>query len=82
MLCRTRWPAVSESWFYKWLDRPPTPRQQRRSDLAAAARQVFDGIRRHYGSPRIGAEPREQGWQVSDNTIAALMAGPDAGGGA
>ena len=66
--------GVSESWFYKWRDRPPTPRQDRRSKLAAAVRQVFDDSGGTYGSPRIGDELREQGWQVSDNTIAAIMA--------
>jgi putative transposase len=35
---------------------------------------VFDDSGGTYGSPRIGDELREQGWQVSDNTIAALMA--------
>ncbi len=25
--------GVSESWFYKWRDRQPTPRQQRRAAL-------------------------------------------------
>lgn len=65
---------VSQSWFYKWRDRPPTPRQQRRSTLAAAVRRVFDDSGGTYGSPRIGDELRDQGWQVSDNTIAALMA--------
>jgi transposase InsO family protein len=65
---------VSQSWFYKWRDRPPTPRQQRRRTLAAAVRQVFDDSGGTYGSPRIGDALRDQGWQVSDNTIAALMA--------
>jgi putative transposase len=66
--------GVSQSWFYKWRDRPPTRRQQRRSTLAAAVRKVFDGSGGTYGSPRVGDELRDQGWQVSDNTIAALMA--------
>ncbi|MEU4645394.1 IS3 family transposase, partial [Micromonospora sp. NPDC023814] len=66
--------GVSESWFYKWRDRPPTRRDDRRVRLAAAVRKVFDDSGGTYGSPRIGIELREQGWQVSDNTIAQLMA--------
>jgi transposase InsO family protein len=66
--------GVSQSWFYKWRDRPPTARQKRRSTLAAAVRQVFDASGGTYGSPRIADELRDRGWQVSDNTIAALMA--------
>jgi putative transposase len=66
--------GVSESWFYKWRDRPPTPRQDRRAPLASAVRKVFDDSGGTYGSPRIGIELREQGWQVSDNTVAVRMA--------
>ncbi|WP_432907976.1 IS3 family transposase [Micromonospora matsumotoense] len=61
--------GVSESWFYKWRDRPPTRRDDRRVRLAAAVRKVFEDSGGTYGSPRIGSELREQGWQVSDNTI-------------
>ena len=28
--------GVSLAWFYKWLDRPPTPRQRRRAAVDAA----------------------------------------------
>ncbi|WP_426507297.1 IS3 family transposase [Dactylosporangium sp. McL0621] len=67
--------GVSESWFYKWRDRPPTPRQDRRAGLTDAVRRVFDASGGStYGSPRIGLQVRAQGWRVSDNTIAALMA--------
>ncbi|NLU81121.1 IS3 family transposase [Micromonospora sp. HNM0581] len=66
--------GVSESWFYKWRDRPPTRRDDRRARLSAAVQKVFDDSGGTYGSPRIGIELREQGWQVSDNTIARLMA--------
>jgi transposase InsO family protein len=66
--------GVSESWFYKWRDRPPTPREDRRARLAAAIGKVFDDSGGTYGSPRIGIELRGQGWQVSDNTIAQVMA--------
>lgn len=37
-------------------------------------RKVFDDSGGTYGSPRIGDELREQGWRVSDNTIAAITA--------
>ncbi|MEV0731289.1 IS3 family transposase [Polymorphospora sp. NPDC050346] len=66
--------GVSESWFYKWRDRPPTSRDDRRARLTAAVQKVFDDSGGTYGSPRIGIELREQGWRVSDNTVAQLMA--------
>lgn len=66
--------GVSESWFYKWRDRPSTPRQQRRRRLDAAVKEAFDASEGTYGSPRVLADPREAGWQVSENTVAASMA--------
>jgi putative transposase len=44
---------VSESWFYKWHDRPPTDRDRRRAELDAAVRKFFDASGGTYGSPRI-----------------------------
>jgi putative transposase len=38
--CRTL--DVSESWFYKWKDRPPTARQRRRAELDAAVKASFE----------------------------------------
>jgi putative transposase len=66
--------GVSPSWFYKWHERPPVRRQQRRTELAAAVRAAFDASGGTYGSPRITAELHDQGWQVSKNTVAAVMA--------
>jgi putative transposase len=66
--------GVSESWYYKHRDRPPTRRQDRRTRLAAAIRTVFDASGGTYGSPRVTLELRAGGWRVSKNTVAALMA--------
>jgi transposase InsO family protein len=66
--------GVSQSWFYKWHDRPPTPRQQRRAELDAAVKAVFDAHLGRYGSPRVHAELAERGWRVSVNTVAGSMA--------
>ena len=44
--------GVSESWFYKWRERPPTPRQRRRADLDAAVKASFEESEATYGSPR------------------------------
>lgn len=65
---------VSESWFYKWRDRPLTPRQVRRAELAAKIRKFFDASGGTYGSPRITLDLWEAGYQVSENTVAKLMA--------
>jgi transposase InsO family protein len=72
-----RWLGVSESWFYKWRDRPPTPRQERRAQLDEAVRASFDdsgGTPGTYGSPRVFEDLVDAGWKVSVNTVAASMA--------
>ena len=71
-----RWLGVSESWFYKWHDRAPTGRQQRRAALDAAVRESFDdsgGTPGTYGSPRVFEDLAAAGWKVSVNTVAASM---------
>jgi putative transposase len=65
--------GVSRSWFYKHKDRGPAARTMRRQALAAEIRRLFRAHRGTYGSPRITADLREAGWQVSENTVAALM---------
>ncbi len=64
---------VSESWFYKWRERPPTPRQQRRAALDAAVKAVFEGSDGNYGSPRVLAELRDLGWKVSKKSVEDSM---------
>ena len=69
--------GLSESWFYKWRDRPPTLRATRRAELDAAVKASFDesgGTPGTYGSPRVFEDLVEAGWKVSVNTVAASMA--------
>lgn len=69
--------GLSESWFYKWRDRPPTLRATRRAELDAAVKASFDdsgGNPGTYGSPRVWEDLIEAGWKVSVNTVAASMA--------
>ncbi|WP_371665045.1 IS3 family transposase [Streptomyces sp. NBC_01241] len=68
--------GVSEAWFYKWQWRPdrPTKREVRRAELAERIRYFFDRSGRTYGSPRITLDLWEEGWQVSRNTVADIMA--------
>jgi putative transposase len=66
--------GVSASWYYKWRDRPPTPRQDRQAALADAVWESFKASGFTYGSPRVWLDLREAGWRVSVNTVAAVMA--------
>jgi transposase InsO family protein len=65
--------GVSRSWFCKHKDGELTPRAARRAALAAEVRRLFTAHRGTYGSPRITADLREAGWNVSENTVAAVM---------
>ncbi|MFI9366715.1 IS3 family transposase [Kitasatospora sp. NPDC053057] len=68
--------GVSESWFYKWRRRPaePTGREVRRAELAERIRHFFAASGNTYGSPRITLDLWAEGWQVSENTVAKIMA--------
>ncbi len=68
---------VASSTFYKWRNRPLTPRQARRVRLDAAVKASFDdsgGSPGTYGSPRVFEDLIEDGWKVSVNTVAQSMA--------
>jgi putative transposase len=70
--------GVSQSWFYKWLHHARAgtlpPRAQRRARLAAEIKRLFEAHDGERGSPMITADLREDGWRVSENTVAKLMA--------
>ena len=64
--------GVSMSWFYKWIAREPTDRQRRRAELDARS----PSCSRPRGGIRFAAHPAdllEEGWEVSENTVADSM---------
>jgi putative transposase len=65
--------GVSLSWFYKWLDRTPTPSERRRAQVDAAVDAAFQKARGLHGSPRLVDDLREAGWVVSEKTVADSM---------
>ncbi|MCP4967055.1 MAG: IS3 family transposase [bacterium] len=72
-----RWLEVKASTFYKWLNRAPTRREQRRAELDAAVKASFEvsgGNPGTYGSPRVFEDLIGDGWAVSVNTVADSMA--------
>jgi putative transposase len=64
---------VSESWFYKWKQRQPSARHQRRARLDVDVRRSFEESDGDYGSPRVRADLRADGWRVSKKSVAASM---------
>jgi putative transposase len=65
--------SVSQAWFYKWRRGDLSPQHAKREQLKVAIRRLFVQHRGTYGSPRITADLRDEGWAVSENTVAALM---------
>jgi hypothetical protein len=66
--------GMSQAWFYKWCHGGPSSRHARREQLTAKIKQLFAAHRGRYGSPRITADLRDEGWRVSVNTVAKIMA--------
>lgn len=68
--------GVSRSGYYDWVRRrrrPPGSREQRREELAAAIVQAHEASNGVYGAPRITADLRAAGHQVSRKTVAKIM---------
>ncbi|MFF0143440.1 IS3 family transposase [Streptomyces sp. NPDC005227] len=68
--------GVSQAWYYKWRRRPaePTGRELRRAALEERVTCYFRASGDTYGSPRITLDLWAEGWQVSVNTVAQIMA--------
>ena len=67
--------SVSQSWFYKWEPGVLPPRAARRARLEAEVTARFAARKGRDGAPRITSALREDGWRVSKNTVAGLLAG-------
>jgi putative transposase len=70
--------SVSTSGYYKHrharTTSEPSPRQQRRRDLEVKILAHHRASNGTYGSPRITADLHAEGEQVSENTVAKIMA--------
>ena len=74
--------GVSLAWFYKWLGRADSPgaaaglhtqRDRRRDTIDRAVAVAFKKARGLHGSPRLHADLRDDGWTVSEKTVADSM---------
>ena len=67
---------VSPSTFYGWLAQRRDPCQRRRDDQALTnrIRRIHDRSGQTYGAPRVHAQLRRDGVQVSRKRVARLMA--------
>ena len=64
---------VSKSGYYRHLKRIPGKRSQENAFLLTKVKEIYNQGRKCYGSPRITARLRQQGFQVGRNRVARLM---------
>lgn len=74
--------GVSLGWFYKWSKRANSPgadsglhtsRARRRDTIDRAVKVAFKKARGLHGSPRLHQDLRDDGWTVSEKTVADSM---------
>ena len=74
--------GLSISWYYKWNGRANspgaafglhTPTDRRRDTIDRAVKTAFGKARGLHGSPRLHADLRDDGWTVSEKTVAESM---------
>jgi len=70
-MCRVL--GVSGSGYYKWRSAPPSELERRRAELAERIVYHYHDNHGLYGSPKITAVLRREGYCVSEKTVARLM---------
>jgi transposase InsO family protein len=65
--------GVSPSGYYDFLKRSPSIREQTNQTLVKQIKAIFEESDQTYGSPRVHAELRAQGYSCSRNKVARLM---------
>ena len=65
--------GVSRSGYYKYCNKQPSKWQQENALLLQTIRAIFMMSRQTYGSPRIHAELKSQGFNCSRRRVARLM---------
>ncbi len=66
---------VSESGYYAWRKRPICRRKREDAQLVTHIQRVFVARRGVYGSPRIHADLKDEGWRTSGSPSFRVMDG-------
>ena len=64
---------ISRSSYYAWLRRPLSKLVKENAYLSERIRTVYNLSKQRYGSPRITAELRDEGFNCGKNRVARLM---------
>ena len=65
--------GISRSGYYAWKKRKPSQREQTNQALIDHIRRIHRMSRKAYGSPRIYAQLKKQGYTCNRKTVARLM---------
>lgn len=66
--------SVTRSGYYRWVSTGMiSPKLLTEVELLDRIREVYNGSKQRYGSPRITAELRSKGMNVSKNRVARIM---------
>lgn len=68
-----RYFGVSRSSYYYWAKSNDLPSLKTKEQVLKAIRKSFEESKETYGSPRIYLDLIEQGFQISENTVAKYM---------
>lgn len=65
--------SVSRAGYYRWLSRPASQRDARKSQMESLVKSTFEEFEAAYGAPRITEELNALGYNCSLNYIAKIM---------
>jgi len=64
---------VSRSGYYQWKKAKPSQREREEAELVKQIKEVFEGNKGRYGSPRVRQALRQDGIECGENRVARLM---------
>ncbi len=64
---------VSQSGYFSFLSRPPSPRSQRRQNFTQKIQALFHQHQHRYGRPRIYRHLKTQGEHVSEKMVGSIL---------
>jgi putative transposase len=73
--CGSRFSLVCRSWFHAWrhTSLARAVRAAKNNLLVDEIRAIFETSKQRYGAPRIHADMRDKGRQISKKTVSKLM---------
>lgn len=65
--------GVSKSGYYAYIKRIPSAQKKRKQELTAKIKELYEESHEIYGAPKITAQLRQKGYQVSEKLVGNIM---------